>query len=135
MLPRFLGKIKKLPSGCWIWQSSCNSQGYGTFWYRGKSVLAHRFAYAVIVSEIPPGLELDHLCRTPKCVNPAHLEPVTHRENVKRWSKTIVNCPAGHPYTPDNTYIFPRGRRGKRCRQCHAVEEKSRRFRLKESIK
>jgi len=50
----------------------------------GQSVHAHRFAYEELVGPIPEGLDLDHLCRNKTCVNPAHLEPVTRAENVRR---------------------------------------------------
>jgi hypothetical protein len=71
---------------------------------------------------VPEGLELDHLCRVRGCVNPKHLEPVTHRENLMRgesWSAVNArktHCPEGHPYDETNTYIDGKGRR--RCREC-----------------
>lgn len=79
------------PNGCWIWQRSLNNQGYpiGTFARFGKkTALAHRVMYEQQVGPIPQGLELDHTCRVPACVNPSHLEPVTQRENIHRQSKT-----------------------------------------------
>lgn len=77
-------------NGCWIWQLSVNELGYPTMmvgkWYAGKVTCqkAYRIAYLEFVGEIPDGLELDHLCRVPRCCNPAHLEAVTHRVNVQR---------------------------------------------------
>jgi hypothetical protein len=71
--------------GCWIWQRSQDGHGYGTACLPGqRRVKAHRMVYEREVGPIPAGLDLDHLCRTPLCVNPAHLEPVTRRENVAR---------------------------------------------------
>jgi len=49
-----------------------------------KGTIAHKFAYQAIIGPIPPGRELDHLCDNKLCVNPSHLEPVTHQENVIR---------------------------------------------------
>jgi len=37
-----------------------------------------------MVGPVPDGLELDHLCRNRYCVNPHHLEAVSHRTNVLR---------------------------------------------------
>src|SRR6202030_118623 len=67
-------------SGCWLWLGACNEFGYGKF---GK-VKAHRFSYEREKGPIPDGLEIDHLCRNKSCVNPDHLEAVTHGENRRR---------------------------------------------------
>lgn len=72
---------------CWIWQLSTVGAGYGRFQVDGKKHLAHRWHYEQVHGQIPDGLELDHLCRQYRCVNPDHLEPVTHIENVRRgWA-------------------------------------------------
>jgi hypothetical protein len=82
---RFWSKVDKGgPGGCWVWTASLNNMGYPRFNAGDREMLAHRFAYEDVVGPIPDGLELDHLCRRPVCVNPAHLEPVTHRENMRR---------------------------------------------------
>lgn len=76
-------------SGCWIWNRKIRPDGYGIK-STGKytAVRAHRWVYEQEVGLIPEGLELDHLCNNPPCVNPAHLEPVTHRENMLRqWRR------------------------------------------------
>lgn len=81
-------------------------------------VPAYRFAYEFLVGPIPDGLELDHLCRVRLCVNPAHLEPVTHAENNKRAGVAKTHCKWGHPYNEANTYRR-RDRPGNRqCRVC-----------------
>jgi hypothetical protein len=84
---------------CWIWQLSLHARtGYGAKKTNGVSTLAHRAVYEHHVGPIPDGLELDHLCRVRACVNPAHLEPVTHKENVRRGlrdSPTWGTGPAG----------------------------------------
>jgi hypothetical protein len=71
-------------SGCWLWQRSKDRHGYGQVRKDGRLVYAHRRAFERHVGPIPKGLYIDHLCRNPACVNPAHLEPVTHGENLRR---------------------------------------------------
>jgi hypothetical protein len=82
---RFWEKVDK--SGeCWLWQAG-KCAGYGRFFVPGsRPVPAHRWAYEALVGPIPDGLVIDHLCRNPACVNPAHMEPVTIVENVRRGS-------------------------------------------------
>lgn len=71
-------------NGCWLWQGCLNVRGYGQL---GKgSRAAHRVFYERHVGPIPEGLTIDHLCRVRHCVNPAHMEPVTVAENVRRGS-------------------------------------------------
>lgn len=74
--------VEVTATGCWRWLGHCLSSGYGRVGARG--ILAHRLAYEELVGPIPDGLEIDHLCRNRGCVNPAHLEPVTHVENLRR---------------------------------------------------
>jgi hypothetical protein len=103
------------PGGCWLWQGAIDRVGYGEVWWRGKRHRAHRAVYAALRGEWPVH-ELDHLCRVKHCVNPDHLEPVSHSENLRRhYAKTVEACPYGHPYDEDNTYM-DKGKR--RCREC-----------------
>ena len=75
------------PGGCWLWTGCTNRGGYGLTKFRGRTTGAHRAVYRLLVGPIPEGLDLDHLCSVRLCVNPAHLEPVTHAENVRRAMK------------------------------------------------
>jgi hypothetical protein len=117
---RFWAKVEKTDS-CWLWTGSTRS-AYGTFWNGQRAANAHRVAYELLVGPIPEGLELDHLCRVPTCVNPAHLEPVTHAENVRRgngWGgrhSRKTHCYQGHPFSGTNLIIDARGYRV--CRTC-----------------
>lgn len=74
-------------SGCWIWQLSLSNKGYAQTKVNGKTKEAHRLFYKKYKGDISSGMELDHLCRRRNCVNPQHLEPVTHTENMKRSPK------------------------------------------------
>lgn len=83
---RFHGGYEKADNGCWLWRHP-SENGYGRIRVNRKTMWAHRIGYELLVGPIPPELELDHLCRVPACVNPAHLEPVTHRENLRRGAR------------------------------------------------
>lgn len=112
--------------GCWLW-TAATARGYGQFWNEDRKVVrAHRWAYEALVGTVTEGLELDHLCRERACVNPAHLEPVTHGENVRRSPlhahRVKTECPQGHDYDEANTYHHPSGRR--RCRACNAAAQR-----------
>ena len=111
----------RVGDGCWLWTACVNKKGYGQVGIGGREKrLAHRVLYEAMVGPIPDGLELDHLCRTPACVRPGHLEPVTHAENMARGAHSLkTHCPKGHEYTEANTRLG-RGQ-GRKCRTCHRV--------------
>lgn len=69
---------------CWDWIGHRSPSGHATKWWKGRKYTAHAYMWIKLRGPIPEGLELDHLCRNPGCVNPDHLEPVTHVENVRR---------------------------------------------------
>lgn len=70
--------------GCWNWRLAVSPNGYGLCNRQDWRGGAHRFSYVAFVGPIAEGLHLDHLCRNRRCVNPAHLEPVSTTENVRR---------------------------------------------------
>jgi len=120
------------PNACWPFLGYLNPSGYGR--YRGadrRGVQAHRQAYEDRVGPIPAGLTLDHLCRNRACANPAHLEPVTQRENVLRGdgesSKNArrTHCIHGHEFTPENTARFAYAPRSRHCRACRAERSRT----------
>jgi hypothetical protein len=113
---------------CVPWEGSLNEDGYGnvSIHYNGEC-RAHRCVYVEVFGPIPEGLELDHGCRNRACVNPEHLEPVLHVENVRRGSraeqqKSETHCKNGHEYTEENTGRRKTGHRY--CRTCHRANSK-----------
>jgi len=135
---RFWSKVRKTDD-CWEWTGYRQSGGYGRLYLQGGVALAHRFSYGLLVGEIPQGLEIDHLCRNTSCVNPDHLEAVTHQENMMRsangYGLTGKCRPMGHEMTAKNTYITPAGARS--CRTCKALKSvhyKAKRRALKKAL-
>lgn len=123
VLERFWEKVEQVTeSGCWLWTARCDSKGYARFWNDRKAHEGgHRFAYRFFKGPIPEGLELDHLCRVPCCVNPDHLEPVTGRENVLRGKSRAAeyakrtHCQYGHKLVRENIYPYGNTRACKTC--------------------
>lgn len=117
---------------CFLWLAALDKHGYGVFNDGARVVRAHRFAYEQAYGPVPDGLVLDHLCRTPACVRPEHLEAVTQQVNVQRAVRhgpvPKATCGKGHAMVGDNVYRNPTS--GKRaCRAC--ISEWSRRTYLK----
>lgn len=125
---RVLARIVEV-DGCWLYQGADNGAGYriikvGT--RRGgakrRNVYVHRLIFAAYYGRIPEGMELDHRCRSRACVNPAHLDLVTHRENILRGTSPSAHqaaqthCKRGHLFDDANTIVSGRKRR---CRICN----------------
>jgi HNH endonuclease len=125
-LASLCARLEKDANGCWVWQDArFRSGGYGAVRIRQRTHRVHRLLYEALVGPISPGLELDHLCRQAACANPAHLEPVTHTENVRRGlrGRLVTECARGHAYTPENTGYATNGTRF--CRECSRIRARN----------
>lgn len=106
--------------GCWLWVGALDKKGYG----RWRRQAPHRYAYEQARGPILDGLQIDHLCRVRHCVNPAHLEAVTLRENLARSTNYAAigilynTCIRGHEFTPENTDWRKDRPVSRRCRTC-----------------
>lgn len=106
------------PDACWLWKKSTGSHGYGQCWDGITVRLAHRCAWELTNGRIPDELTIDHECRVRTCCNPAHLRLLSNEENGRDngWARR-TECPKGHAYDLENTYVGKDGRR--RCRRCN----------------
>jgi hypothetical protein len=108
------------PYACWPWLGGKDKDGYG----KAGGRLAHRIAYELECGLIPPGLQIDHLCRNRACQNPAHMETVTSRVNTLRGispsacAARRTSCIHGHVFDATNTYTKS-GKRKRECRECN----------------
>lgn len=138
---RFWEKVDRSagPRDCWPWMGTIDRNGYGRFFVSRQrpGQKAHRVAYELAHGPIPEGREIDHVkergCTRRDCCNPAHLEPVTHRENGLRGTSFAAvhaaktHCPRGHEYTAENTYIWRAKNHVQRaCRTCKRVQRNAR---------
>ncbi|MEV8638093.1 HNH endonuclease [Streptosporangium sp. NPDC051023] len=115
--------------GCWLWDKPHPDSGYGQF----AGGTAHRWSYEFFRTDIPDGLDIDHLCRNRACVNPWHFDPVPTAVNVLRGEgPSAINarkthCIRGHAFTVANTYVPPKRPRSRGCRACRRLQAAKRR--------
>lgn len=130
---RFWKKVRKTAT-CWLWTGSDNGNGYGTFsWASGDVRKAHRVSYEFLKGKIPDGLTLDHICRNRRCVNPDHLDPVSHRENnLRGLSPAAIHarkkaCPkCGSEYTLGSR---GNGKPFRFCKKCANLKQRKSKWR------
>lgn len=124
---RFMSCVQKCANtGCWIWVGGVGPGKYGAFQHNKKRTTAHRFSHILFKGPVTHGLVVDHLCRNTRCVNPDHLEEVTHAENVRRGNgglhqRSKTHCPRGHEYDAENT---GRQKSGRYCRKCDRAKHR-----------
>lgn len=122
---RFWSKCIPEPnSGCWLWLAGLTGKGYGSFSFNGRSREAHIVARDTLAGPIANGLVSDHLCRTRSCVNPAHIEAVTHRTNILRGEGVAarrarqLSCVRGHALTGPGADVRITRQGSRQCRAC-----------------
>lgn len=132
---RFWSRVEKgEPNECWNWTGYTVGAGYGVMRVHGKQYLVHRLSYVLHGGTIPSGDTVDHLCFNKVCVNPAHLDTCSLRENQRRawaiqywthYNTKKTHCKRGHEFTPENTRELKGGRRC--CRTCVNERQRARR--------
>jgi HNH endonuclease len=132
-----LNFIEVTESGCWLYTRSLSKHGYAAqVLVDGVRVTGHKAVYERMVGPVPNGLELDHLCRQRSCLNPAHLEPVTRRENVRRGTsgettrtmwRTQETCQRGHSDWGWAWRTLPSGNRVQKrhCAECRRMRDRA----------
>jgi hypothetical protein len=126
-----LARFTVTPDGCWLWQGAHNSKSYAQVRLDGRAQYVHRVIYELANGPIPEDVECDHLCRQPLCVNPDHIELVSHRENVLRGvglpaqRARQTHCVRGHLLEGDNVSKAPSAiARGRLCNECNRIRSR-----------
>lgn len=131
---KFEARVKIAPeTECWIWTGTRDSNGYGLVNLPDRyRTTAHRVSYELYVGPIPDGMVIDHLCKNPQCVNPAHLEPVTNYENsVARATghchdrSVQTHCKRGHPLSGENVTRYGKFQT-RCCMTCKRARDRAR---------
>lgn len=136
LLDRIFNKIDA-SGDCWEWTGWRGQDGYGRDHINRRSTLMHRWLYEQLAGPILDGLVMDHLCRNRGCVNPAHLEVVTRRENNLRGisppalNAVKTHCTNGHPLAGPNLIVDQDGHR--RCRTCRLARRRERERSLRQA--
>ena len=124
------------PDGqCLLWQGATRNNGYGIIRYLNLQTTVHRVVYRLVYGDIADELEVDHTCNNRGCINPDHLQVVSHAENMRLSRIRRTHCRSGHEWTEENTYTtLVRRRQGgfrvqRYCRRCRADQQAALRLR------
>ncbi len=120
-------------TGCWRWSRARTAGGYGHLRIARANVYVHRIAYELWIGPIGDGMTIDHVyargCRYRDCMNPAHLEAVTHAENMARTATVFLpgatHCGRGHDLAAE-LVVKPSGQ--KVCNGCRRDQRRSARL-------
>lgn len=122
---RFWSKVDRPDDEeCWLWTGNRNPNGYGMWKLEGVQRSVHLWSYEWMVGPVPEGLEIDHKCRVRHCLNPRHLEAVTHQENMLRSQSPVAEnaakryCPRGHALVEGNLVASTAKRAARQCLTC-----------------
>lgn len=66
---RFMSKVRKESTGCWIWVGSIDRKGHPQF----ESKIPQHFSYAHFVGPVPAGMIIKRTCGNRLCCCPSHL--------------------------------------------------------------
>lgn len=123
--------IRSEPDECWLWGGKVNDAGYGIFNDQSNAIRAHRFSWQLEFGEIADGLKIRHRCDNPPCVNPRHLEPGTHKQNMEdmvqrgRGRSGKSRCGNGHDLTLPGSFrlLRHRGYIERVCVECNKARQ------------
>lgn len=138
---RWLDRVKARlvidANGCWVWQGTLGTKGYGQTGYRGTTMHVHRAMYMLVHGT---RLRIDqlvcHSCDNRPCCNPDHLWLGDARLNShdstakgRHHNQLRTHCPRGHELTPENVYIKkrwpgPTGILPRSCKRCSIVRSR-----------
>lgn len=138
---KFISNVKVIFGSCWEWTGTKRTNGYGSFYAKNKQTQAHRAMYAWVVGPIPIGDVVHHICDNKGCVNPDHLQLMSHSIHTSihhgpSHNANKTHCKKGHPFSDENTIIMLRENgtfRGRKCRVCTNARQRKRRACTEES--
>src|SRR5688572_362850 len=128
-MPRLWAQVLKTPT-CWLWTGRVNHSGHGVMSVNGRKQYVHRLTWMDAHGPIPSDLQIDHLCRVPRCVRVEHLDLVTSRENTLRGDTLAAryarqtHCVHGHLFDAANTRIR-RDTGTRECRMCQRLRNRT----------
>lgn len=99
----FAARTKRC-GACTLWTGALDDCGYGSMWAHGRPVRAHRWAWERQRGPLPPGAQLDHICRNRSCVEVSHLRLATASENC------AYRGPSKRPVNDLPRGVYPNGK-------------------------